>query len=205
MKLVERSKSEINLIKNDQNITVIALSRELLEDYLKFFDNYAFIDNPHWSSCYCYFPHAPHEICTWKERTAEENRHAVSNLIMNNKMHGYITYHNGKPIGWCNAGPRINMTITPDYEELETDKIGSIVCFIIAKAYRRKGISRLMLDAACNGFKAHGFKYAEGYPIKNVEGEAANHHGPLELYLSAGFTQYATEDDTIIMRKLLNK
>ncbi len=47
------------------------------------------------------------------------------------------------------------------------------------------------------------FKYVEGYPLEDMKGEAHNHWGPKDLYLSEGFEKYATEDDMIIMRKKL--
>jgi ribosomal protein S18 acetylase RimI-like enzyme len=176
----------------------------LLDDYLNFFDNIAFVDNPHWSSCYCFFPQAPHETCVWKERTAEENRADVTQNIIKGKMNGYLAYDKNHPIGWCNAGPRVNMTITPDYDEPDADKIGAITCFIIAKEYRNKGVARLLLKTACEEFKMQGFNYVEGYPMKDVIGEAPNHWGPMDLYASEGFKKYAIEDDTIVMRKTLN-
>jgi GNAT superfamily N-acetyltransferase len=175
----------------------------LLDDYLNFFDNIAFVDNSKWASCYCFFPQAPHETCIWKERTAEENRADVIINIINDKMNGFLAYDNNKPVGWCNAGPRVNMTITPDYDEPEADKIGAITCFIIAKEYRLKGVAHLLLKRACEVFKMQGFKYVEGYPMKDVEGDAHNHWGPMNLYVSEGFEEYATEDDTIVMRKTL--
>lgn len=185
-------------------IVIKKLSPNLLEDYLNFFDNIAFKDNPDWSYCYCHFPHAPHDTCKWQDIPKEENRKAVIDLINSGKKQGLLAYDNNQPIGWCNAGPRVNMTVTPDYEEPKADKIGSTTCFIIAKEYRRKGVARLLLKTALEVFKTQGFKYAEGYPLENMQGEANNHWGPKELYLSEGFKQYATEDDMIVMRKELS-
>ncbi len=185
------------------DIIIKALTPDLFEDYLNFFDNSAFVDNPKWSACYCFFKQAPHKICDWKDRTAEKNRSAVINLITEGKLYGFIAYDNGKPIGWCNSGPRTNMTTTPDYDEPDANKIGSIVCFIIGKDYRRKGVARLLLKTAYDDFKMQGFNFAEGYPLKDVEGEAANHNGPMDLYLSEGFEQYTTNGDIIVMRKTL--
>ena len=185
-------------------IVIKKLSPNLLEDYLNFFDNIAFKDNPDWSYCYCHFPHAPHDTCKWQDIPKEENRKAVIDLINSGKKQGLLAYDNNQPIGWCNAGPRVNMTITPDYEEPKADKIASTTCFIIAKEYRRKGVARLLLKTALEVFKTQGFKYAEGYPLKDMQGEAHNHWGPKELYLSEGFKQYATEDNMIVMRKSLS-
>ena len=186
-------------------IVIKKLSPNLMDDYLNFFDNIAFTDNPDWSYCYCHFPHAPHDTCKWQDIPKEENRKAVIDLINSGKKQGLVAYDNNQPIGWCNAGPRINISIGPDYDEPKADEIGSTTCFIIAKEYRRKGVARLLLKTALEVFKTQGFKYAEGYPLKDMQGEAHNHWGPKELYLSEGFKQYTTEDDMIVMRKDLNE
>ena len=43
-----------------ETITVQPLTLARREDYMRFFDNDAFTDNPHWASCYCHFNQAPH-------------------------------------------------------------------------------------------------------------------------------------------------
>lgn len=184
-------------------IVIKRLSPNLLDDYLLYFDEIAFRDNPDWSYCYCRFPHAPHDKCKWQDFTKAENRKAVIELINAEKLNGFLAYADNQPIGWCNAGPRVNTTIVPDYEELEAEQIGSITCFIIAKEYRGKGVARLLLKTALEVFRSNGYKYAEGYPLEKMEGESANHWGPKGLYESEGFKQYATEDDMIVMRKNL--
>src|SRR5688500_9646233 len=83
------------------------LTPELLGDYLSFFDNDAFADNPKWASCYCRCYHFPHHLKSWKEQTAAENRAAVCDLIGQRQMRGYLAYSGGKPVAWCNAAPRV--------------------------------------------------------------------------------------------------
>jgi GNAT superfamily N-acetyltransferase len=184
--------------------TIRALSPELLNDYLAFFDQDAFADNPRWGFCYCYFNHAPHHLMDWNQRTASENRSSVSDLIRDNQMHGYLAYFDGKPVGWCNAASRTQMTNLPDDEDLPVHRIGSIVCFIIAKPYRGRGIARRLLEAACEGFCQQGFELAEAYPFKGAQGDAANHYGPLTMYLAAGFEPYREVDGVMIVRKKLS-
>ena len=106
------------------------LAPDLLDDYLNFFDNIAFVDNPKWASCYCYFPHAPHETEKWHDRTGEQNRASVIESIREGRMHGYLAYQNDRPIAWCNAGPRAGVTILD--ADPNAEKIGSIVCFVVA-------------------------------------------------------------------------
>jgi len=189
------------------NITIKSLSHDLLDDYLNFFDNDAFADNQHWAACYCRCYYFDHSKCDWDKTTAKENRAAVIELVKNGIIKGYLAYNNDKPIGWLNANHRNNYSIV-SYDKVDkTENIGSLICFIIAKNYRRKGIARMLLNTACNGFKQQGFAYAEGYPVKDVKGDDKNYHGPLSLYLSEGFEEFDREKrenvEIIIMRKLL--
>ena len=183
------------------------LKPELISDYLSFFDHDAFADNPGWGFCYCRFHHFPHTLRDWRKTTAEENRAVAIDLIHDGTLHGYLAYYGDKPIGWCNAGPRTKMTTSPDYHEPDASMIGSIMCFVISKDYRRKGVARTLLEAACAGFLSQGLAIAEAYVLKDAQGDARNYPGPLSMYLSAGFTSYreysSDGDDTIIVRKKL--
>jgi ribosomal protein S18 acetylase RimI-like enzyme len=194
-------------MEHSEEYTIRELTPELLDDYLAFFDKDAFADNPAWGFCYCRCHHFPHKERDWGRTTAQENREAVINLILSGTLRGHLAYSGEKPVGWCNAGPREGMTTVPDYDEPDADRIGSIVCFVIAKEHRRRGIARRLLEAACEGFKAQGFVIAEAYVLKGAGGDAMNYPGPLSMYLSAGFEQYreccCDGDDTIVVRKRL--
>lgn len=190
-------------MKKTDNYTIRPLSPELLNDYLAFFENDAFADNTHWASCYCYFHYAPFNYKQWKQRTMAQNRTAVSQLIRDSRMHGYLAYSAGKPVAWCNAAPRKLMTTLQEEKELPADQIGSIVCFVVAKSNRGRGLARRLLKAACNGFLQQGLQYAEAYPMKEALGEAANHMGPLSMYLDEGFEPIREVGETVIVRKKL--
>ena len=190
-----------------ETYTIRELTPELLDDYLSFFDHDAFADHPEWSFCYCRLHHFPHAQRDWRETTGHENREAVIDLILNGVLRGFLAYSENKPVGWCNAGRRVRMTTTPDYEEPDADVIGAIMCFVIVKEHRRRGIARQLLEAACAGFVAQGLKIAEAYLLKGVQGDAMNYPGPLSMYLSAGFECYreccCDGDETIVVRKRL--
>lgn len=177
------------------------LTAKLLDDYLYFFDHVAFVDNPKWASCFCYFPHAPHDTEKWHDRTGEQNRAAVIESIREGRMHGYLAYRNDKPIAWCNAGPRASVTILdPD---VDAERIGSIVCFIVGKSHRGKGVARRLLNAACEGFRRHGLAIVEAYPRADAHDDATSHYGPLKMYLAAGFQSSKEDDGSVIVRKSL--
>jgi len=118
-------------------------------------------------------------------------------------MHGYLAYRDGRPVGWCNAAPRVLMTTLREEAELQVDTIGSIVCFVVAKPYRGEGIARRLLEAACDGFHRQGLKIAEAYPRKDAQDEAANYHGPLAMYLATGCEPVREADGIVLVRKTL--
>jgi len=188
-------------MKEKLSIDIQPLSPSLLTEYLRFFDGEAFSDNPGWASCYCLYYHAQHHLKPWEERTAAENRAEVSRRILEGRMHGYLALVEGKPVGWCNACPRNRVSTVA--REAGEGSMGAVVCFVIAKAYRGRGISRLLLRAACDGFRERGFEVVEGYPRRDASGDAANHGGPLSLYLSEGFEVAGATDGAMVVRKRL--
>jgi len=194
-------------VANNMSKPVIReLIPELLDDYLKFFDYDAFADNPAWAGCYCMYFHFSGTDEEWEARTASENRAAISDLIRNGQAHGLLAYVGGKPVGWCKAAPRSALPKLNLYKDLQVDdadRVGSIVCFVIAKPYRGRGIARRLLDVACDVLARRGLAFAEAYPRKQAELEADNYPGPLKMYLAAGFTVFREVDKRVIVRKPL--
>jgi GNAT superfamily N-acetyltransferase len=186
-------------------IAIRALSPKLLNEYLQFFDHDAFADNPDWGKCYCAFPHHDHAAGTWKGPLAGENRAAIVERICAGAMQGYLAETGGKVAGWCQAAPRLSFAALRGEPDPENDapRTGSIVCFVVAKPYRGQGIAKALSQAACEHFRQQGLAFAEAYPRKRAESEAANHCGPLAMYLAMGFVPYREDDDSIIVRRAL--
>ena len=182
------------------------LSADLLEDYLSFFDHDAFCDNPDWAACYCYFFHVTCHDAAWEARTSEQNRAAISALITSGHAHGYLAYHDGKPVGWCHAAPRLEipyLQVIPELHVEDADRVGSIVCFVIAAPFRRQGVASRLLEAACDGFRQQGLAFAEAYPRLDTHADDENYPGPLGLYEAVGFEPFRQLEGVLIMRKPL--
>ncbi len=187
-------------------ITLRELTPDLLPDWLAFFDHDAFADNPDWATCYCHFFHADSTVKPFDDLSGPENRAAACGLIAAARMRGYLAYADGKPVGWCQASPRWlipNLQLDESLAVDDLDRVGAVVCFTIAEPYRRRGIAGALLEAACDGFRAQGLAVAEAYPRTNATDDAHNYHGPLALYLQAGFTVFRECEGFVIVRKNL--
>jgi GNAT superfamily N-acetyltransferase len=185
-------------------VLVHPLSPELSADWLAFFDHDAFADNPDWSGCYCHFFHADHNEKDWQCRTSEENRAASIRLIEAGRLQGYLAYADGRPVGWCQAAPRLaipNLADDPDLAVDDAAEVGSIVCFLVAESFRRRGVAGALLEAACVGFRVAGLRVAEAYPSRTATSDATNYHGPLALYLRVGFTAFRELKDRVLVRR----
>lgn len=187
-------------------VIIKPISEELIDDFLHFFDNIAFTDNKDWSGCYCYFYHFDGSDDEWERQIGEDNRQSAVKLIQEGKMRGYLAYLDGEPIGWCNVNDKINYSRLVSDKELwdeKEEKICSIVCFIIAPEYRRKGVASQILYTICNDYSKRGYKYVEAYPRKGELTSAEHYHGPLSMYLKNGFLLYKSFNRYDIVRKKL--
>lgn len=187
-------------------VEIVPLTPGRADDFLRFFDDNAFSDNPGWASCYCmaYTYRGPADA--WESRTSEQNRREKEADIRAGRAHGYLAIVDGEPAAWCNATPRTDLPgldHAPAFRTDDADRVGAIVCFNVAPKYRRQGIASKLLDAACDGFRAQGLAFAEAYPAKEARGDARSYHGPLEMYLRAGFTQLRDEGQFAVVRKPL--
>jgi GNAT superfamily N-acetyltransferase len=187
------------------DIVIRPLTPELVGDYLAFFDHVAFADHPEWQFCYCNFLHHDHAQSKFSATKADDNRAAVKQRICARAMHGHLAFDGERAIGWCQAAPRLVLPALRDEPDPEgvAAQTGSIVCFVIAKDYRRKGLARRLLNAACDGFRAQGLGYAEAYPRDGLTGDGENHFGPLAMYLGAGFERLRVDGATIVVRRKL--
>lgn len=198
------------------SVVIRELGPALLEDYLAFFDNDAFADFPWWSACYCRFwddPTDPEGDSSPERR--DRYRALVTELVRNGRQQGLLAYIDGKVVGWCNAKARLGYAMPRRIERTPADdaaRVGSVVCFIVAKDFRGKGIATALLDAACEKFRREGLAIAEAYPTTappsgpyadQIPWSAHHHTGPLEMYRKAGFTQHRQLERFAVVRKAL--
>jgi GNAT superfamily N-acetyltransferase len=192
------------------NIVIRALSSELLDDYMDFFDTIAFKDHKEWSGCYCVHFHWDQTLEKEMKQTGGEKngRDYAIKFIREGVIHGYLAYLNDTVVGWCNANNKTGFRNLVERKELwdvaDNDaKVKAVVCFLIAPNMRGKGIATLLLDRVCRDAAADGFDYIEAYPHRGETDIFVNHHGPYALYEKFGFTLHKDMERDSIVRKYL--
>src|SRR5216117_4394476 len=74
------------------------------------------------------------------------------------------------------------------------EKVGSIVCFVIASTHRNQKVASHLLNAACKKFSQKGLEFAEAYSVKKPSSVAYTFPGPLSIYLKASFSTHRDAD-----------
>lgn len=188
-------------------VDVHPLTPDRAGDFLRFFDGDAFADNPVWASCYCYFYKFAGTGEAWQARGAAENRADQEASIRAGTTRGLLAYVDAKPVAWCHASPLALLRPLDNANSAGPDRerTGAIVCFVVAPGYRRQGIAGRLLDAASDMLRAQGCDAVQAYPVREgvQTNDARAYHGPLSMYLAAGFEQVRDDGDYVLVRKRL--
>jgi GNAT superfamily N-acetyltransferase len=134
----------------------------------------------------------------WTNSTADENRAvleaAVDGLAADGRAPGLVAYRDGEAVGWVSLGPR------PDYDRIvhstvlapvDDRPVWSIVCFVVGRRSRGRGIATALLDAGVDYARDNGATLLEAYPLEFEEGrrvrDADVFRGTLSMFERAGF------------------
>lgn len=137
----------------------------------------------------------------WMRQRGKKNREALKVIVESGKVPGILAYSDNKPIGWCSISPR------DEYSRLERSRalrriddkpVWSVVCFFVAKPFRRRGVSTRLLEAAVDHAEKQGAKIVEGYPNSSSkkQQDPLVYTGPLSAFQKVGFVEYPTRSKT---------
>jgi GNAT superfamily N-acetyltransferase len=164
------------------------------------------------AGCWCTF---------WRLKRADfnalddEGRKAVlRELTLSNRVPGVLAYVDGKAVGWCSIGPREDFAALEGsrvFKRTDDQPVWSIVCFYVAKGYRRQGMMAALLRGAVEYARSQGATIIEGYPNdlespklagKKLSGDGG-YMGIASAFREAGFVEVGRASETkLIMRNV---
>ena len=81
---------------------------------------------------------------------------------------GVVTYADGQPLGWCNIGPRseiTRLTRSRVISAVDDLPVWSIVCIVVRSGHRRRGVTAPLIEGAVAYAFSHGAPAVEAYPV----------------------------------------
>jgi GNAT superfamily N-acetyltransferase len=145
--------------------------------------------DPKW--CWCMFWRQSSSVGA--KKTSAERRSELEALAAGDLPPGVVALDGEWVVGWCSIGPRT------DFERLQRSRtiprlddrpVWAIVCFVVGKASRGRGLTRQLLDGAVALAAAHGAPAIEAYPADpggTRMTAAYAYTGMLQTFLAAGF------------------
>jgi GNAT superfamily N-acetyltransferase len=150
--------------------------------------------------CWCMWWRLTH--AEFNRRKGPGNKQAMKKIVRSGQVPGILAYAGGQPVGWCSIGPR---DVYPRLERsrilkrVDDRPVWSVVCFFVAKPYRRKGVTVRLLSAAVEYAKKKGARIVEGYPVEPKKKRAPDaflYHGLASAFRQAGFKEVARRSET---------
>src|SRR6185369_7349958 len=96
-----------------------------------------------------------------------KNKSAMKRLVRKGEPTGLLAYDGDQPVGWLSMAPReefVRLQTSRVLRPVDDLPVWSLPCLFIAKEWRRKGVSVILLRAAIQHAKQNGISILEGYP-----------------------------------------
>lgn len=130
------------------------------------------------------------------------NKRAFKRIVRSGDPPGILAYAGDTPIGWCALAPRpvfVRLEKSRVLKPVDDEPVWSVVCFFVAKGFRRKGVSVHLLSAAVRYAKRRGARIVEGYPFdyeSKKTPDAFVWTGLVGTFREAGFTEVIRRSPT---------
>lgn len=148
--------------------------------------------------------------CMWWRQTRSEydrqkgegNRQAMHAIVASGEIPGLLAYTGGRPVAWCSVAPRTafpSLDRSRVLQRVDDQPVWSIVCFFMAKGYRRQGLSLRLIQAAVDYARSQGARIVEAYPIEPKKGNAPDFYaftGMASTFRKAGFVEVLRRSET---------
>lgn len=143
-------------------LTFKALTANEWPDFLTLFEEHG----PQ-NGCWCMYWRV--KRVDFHQQYGEGHKLAMQKIIEAGKAPGILAYLHGQPVGWCSIAPREEFSAldrSPTLKKIDDRPVWAIVCFFVSKAYRRRGLTGNLIQAAIEYARDHDAKIIEAYPLK---------------------------------------
>lgn len=117
--------------------------------------------------CWCMYWRLPR--AQFSAQKGKDTKAALQHLVESGEIVGLLAYAQGQPVGWCAVAPRESYPVLERsriLKRVDAAPVWSVVCFFVSKAFRGKGVTTVLLQAAVEYAREHGARIVEGYPIE---------------------------------------
>jgi ribosomal protein S18 acetylase RimI-like enzyme len=124
----------------------------------------------------------------WNDRSAVENLVLREGIFASGRFDGYLLYVDGRPVGWCQCGPRDTWPkLARQYALPPSPDTYAVTCFCIQPQFRRQGNARALLDAVLADLRQRRVRRVEAFPRPGQHADGEVWTGPMGLFLRSGF------------------
>jgi len=177
------------------NLTVSPLTPDTWQDLLQLFG-----EKGACGGCWCMWWRLPN--ARFERQKGDTNRQALRCLVDAGTVPGLLAYAGTRPVGWCSLAPRTEFSRLDRsriLKPVDATPVWSVVCFFVAKDYRRQGVSLQLLAAAKRWARDQGAAMLEGYPVEPTKDRVPAlfvFTGLAAAFASAGFEECARRSPT---------
>lgn len=138
----------------------------------------------------------------FEKKKGEGNKRALKRIVDSGEVPGLLAYANGQPIAWCSIAPRETYPVlerSRTLKRIDDQPVWSVVCFFVAKSFRRKGVTVRLLRAAVEYAKMQGARIVEGYPVESKKPRMPDvfaYTGLVSAFRKTGFAEVLRRSET---------
>ena len=147
-----------------------------------------------YGGCWCMWPRLRRK--EFDANSGAENKQAMRETVDCGEEPGLLAYSGGEPIGWVALAPREKYALlehSRTLKRVDDQPVWSIVCFVIDKRLRGRGMMAKLLTAAVEYAARHGASIVEAYPVEPA-GKLTGYSGFTGIastFRRAGFVEVA--------------
>jgi GNAT superfamily N-acetyltransferase len=144
--------------------------------------------------CWCAYWYLSN--AAFKAGWGEANRRPLETLVKTGQEPGLLAYIDGVPAGWVGVAPRrrfdrLNRSV--NFAPIDDREVWAVTCFVVAKPFRRQGLTAKLAAAAAEFALERGADGAEAYPLepgpKTSSGDL--YVGTPQAFAAAGYSEVA--------------